>query len=344
MQTLIARKIRPPADVIVFDEAHHAVAETFAALVKDYPAALLLGPTATPERSDGRGLGEMFTRIVVGVRVRQLIDAGHLVPADVIAPAAKLRVGQIAQRPVDAYRQHADGRRAICFSPTVALAHEHSEEFRTAGRRSAVVSGETPWAERRAAFQALRDGTLDVLCNVYVATEGFDVPAIDCVILARGFGAAGTYLQCVGRALRPHAGKRDAIVLDLTGTSHVHGHPHDDRIYSLTGRGITKGEDQVNQSYCRVCGAPIIPGAACEECGTAPRENTLSVTGERLVKYAAKRAEPIEARIATLRRWIADGEAKGWKPGAALHKYRAVYGTFPDRGVVAAAREAPPHE
>lgn len=340
VQTLLARDLRPEARVIVVDEAHHYVADTFCRLVRDYPNAYVIGPTATPERSDGVGLGALFTRIVLGVRVRELVADGHLVPARLVAPPDKLRSGQIAVRPADAYLQHARGRRAIVFSPTVALAEQHAEDFRAAGLRSAVVSGDTPWEDRRAAFAALQAGTLDALCNVYVATEGLDVPEVDCVILARGFGSSGTYLQCVGRALRPAANKRDALILDLTGTSHAHGHPEDDRIYSLEGRGIRGADAIVDQSYCRVCGAPTTAGEVCAECGTAPVVIEQRVTGAKLIPYENKRREPDEQRAATLRRWRIEGASRGYSPRWATAKYRAVYGAWPSGHVLSLASEA----
>jgi superfamily II DNA or RNA helicase len=349
IQTLLARKLRPQADIIVVDEAHHYVAGTWLPFIADYPDAIILGPTATPERSDGRGLGELFRRIVVGVRVRELVAGGHLVPANLIAPPNKLKTGQIAQRPVDAYLTHARGQRAIVFSPSVALAREHAEQFKALGVPSAVVTGETSWADRRAAFKALETGAIKALCNVFVATEGFDVPSIGCVILARGIGSSGGYIQMVGRALRPspETGKREAVILDLCGTSHIHGHPEDDRQYSLTGRGIRKADDgpAVDQVYCRVCGAPIEAGAACPECGTEPRDPaSLRVTGEKLIPYARKRAETTDQRAATLARWMQHAATSKKKDGGAysgrwaLVKFRAVYGEEAPRELVTAAK------
>lgn len=339
VQTLIARKLRPPAGLIVADEAHHFVAASFGALLRDYPEALVFGPTATPERTDGVGLGEMFQDIVLGVRVRELVEQGYLVSANVIRPERKLRATEIAKRPVDAYLEHARGRRAIVFSPTVAIAERHASEFQAAGLRAAVVTGETPWGERRERFDDLKHGRINALVNVYVATEGFDVPEIDCVILARGFGAAGIYIQCVGRALRPAAGKQDALILDLTGTSHVHGHPEDDRQYSLTGRGIRRDVDgETVQSYCRVCGCPIQSGEACPECGTAPKEIDQRVINAPLIRYAKKRAESVEERVKTLARWMEIGRSKGWKDSWALVKFKAVYGAWPPSTIQAAAK------
>lgn len=346
LQTLIARKIVPPADLIVFDEAHHAPAATFAKFMAQYPpTTVVLGLTATPERSDGKGLGSMFDALVVGARVKQLIELGHLVPSHIIRPASKLKEFQIAQRPVDAYLQHAKGRRAIVFCARVALAEECRDDFRAAGFRSEFVEGNTAWAERRAAFSALKAGTLDALANVYVATEGFDVPEIDCVILARGIGTAGGYLQMVGRGLRPApwSGKSDLIVIDLTGVSHDHGHAEDDRIYTLDGKGISSPKESVPGIFCAVCGCIVesYPSTLtpCPECGHAPPPPEMKVTGDPLVKYASKRAEPQEKRVETFARWIRESRAKGWKQKAPHGKYRAVYGEWPPAAIEAAAME-----
>jgi superfamily II DNA or RNA helicase len=342
IQTLLARSITPPADVIIADEAHHYVADDWRPFIDRYPGAIIIGPTATPARTDGKGLGAIFDRLIVGTTVRELTDAGFLCPAEIIRPPRKLRAGEIARRPCDAYHVHVPGRRAIVFSPSVAVAAEHAAGFQALGYRAAVVSGSTPWGERKQAFSDLRSGKLHALVNVYVATEGFDVPEIEAVILARGFGAAGTYIQCVGRALRlsPHTGKTTATVLDLTGTSYDHGHPDDERVYSLEGRGISRADDDPStvQAYCRVCGACIEPGQACEECGTAPKAQAQRVANVELVRYASKRAEGVDQRAATLRRWYADCEARGWKPKAADVKFLKVYGAWPSAEIRAAAR------
>lgn len=341
IQTLLARQTRPEADVIIWDEAHHAPSDEWSALARDYASARLVGFTATPERSDGRGLGNIYDRLVVVAQVRELVADGHLVPTDIRRPASRLRPGQIAQRPVDAYQRLAAGRRAIVFSPSVLAANLHADEFRAAGVPAEVVHGNTPAAERVAVLERFRSGAVRVLLNVYVLTEGFDVPETDCVILARGCGTAGTYLQMVGRGLRPATGKADCIVIDLHGVSHVHGKPEDDRSYSLDGKGIRGASDMEvdGQGSCRVCGAPIEPGEACGECGTEPKQLTApKVAGVELVKYAAKRAEDDDRRAATLARWIREARARGYKPGFVRAKYRAVYGAPPTQAVEEAAR------
>ena len=137
---------------------------------------------------------------------------------------------------------------------------------------------------------------------------------------------------------------KTSIILDLTGTSHVHGHPEEDRVYSLDGRGISRDAEAPAQLYCRVCGAPITAGEACPECGTEPRVTEQRVTGEALVPYAAKRRETPDQRAATLARWIAHASQARRADGSPysrnypLAKFRAVYGYWPGDREVAAAR------
>lgn len=346
IQTLLARPDqRPSADVVIWDEAHHAPSDLWSGLAEHYASSALLGFTATPERSDGKGLGAIYDQIVVAVSVSELVELGFLVPVPyeaLIRPGAKLRPGQIAQRPVDAWRTHASGRQTIVFSPSVSAATDHASEFNDAGVTARVIAGEMPAGERALYLDAFKRGRIQVLVNVYVLTEGFDCPATSCVILARGCGTRGTYIQMIGRGLRPAPGKSDCIIIDLHGVSHDHGHPADDWRYSLEGKGIRRGDDDEieQQSSCRVCGAPIEPGETCAECGTEPREIAPpKVTGDPLVKYAAKRAEGDDKRASTLARWMREGAQKGYKPGFARGRYRHVYGAFPTLAVEEAARE-----
>lgn len=341
IQTLLARNLRPKADVIVWDECHHTVSDLWSGLASDYRASTLIGFTATPERSDGRGLAAVYSRIVVAARVRELVALGHLVPTTIERPGRKLRNGSIAQRPVDAWQKHARGRHAIVFSPSVIAAQQHAAEFVELGVSAEVLTGTTPAAVRSEMLARFKNGELLVLVNVMVLTEGFDAPETSCIILARSCGTAGTYLQMAGRGLRPAPGKRDCVLIDLHGVSHVLDHPEDDREYSLEGKGIrSSGADDVDPgTSCRVCGAPTVPGEPCPDCGTEPKEiKAPEVTGDPLVRYAAKRAESDDRRAATLARWIAVGIDKGWKSGASFHKYRAVYGAQPTAAITTAAR------
>ncbi len=177
-----------------------------------------------------------------------------------------------------------------------------------------------------------RGGKVLVMGN----TEGWDSPSTACCILARGCGSVGTYLQIVGRVLRPAEGKAEALLIDLTGRSfYDHGAPDANRTYSLTGKGIRSKDDlDVEQSYCPVCGQPVeaAPNSwPCVVCGHQPSSqiDTPRYTGDELAeRYAGKRNEADEIRIETLARWYAEAKSRSGERGrwAALAKYNAVYG------------------
>ena len=339
VQTLLARKLRPAADIVIADEAHHYAADEFGALLRDYPKAWTLGLTATPERGDGRGLGALFQKIVVGTSVRELTNMGHLVPCEILRPDRYLGPAELAQSPADAYEAHARGRLTIVFARNVDLANEYTTAFRARGISAQCIHGETPWGERTRMLAEYRAGRVPVLVNVQVLTEGFDAPETSCIILARGCGTAGLYLQIVGRALRTAPGKRDALLIDLRGVSHELGEPADDREYSLDGKGIRSKDDAV---YCPVCGGLRESGEGCPACGWQPSNDPSkpdSVLGVALVKYAAKRREDDTKRAKTLARWFGDAHTRGYRTGWAIAKYRAVYGVDPTQDVIKEARK-----
>lgn len=337
IQTLLSRKVRPTADVLIADECHHFVADSFGAVVRDYPNAHVIGLTATPERSDGRGLGEIFDSIFVGTTIRHLTERGTLVPCEIMRPQRYLASGELAQSPVDAYVQHAGNRKAIVFARSIELAESYAADFCNRGIACRTVSAETPWPERSSALEAFRLGSVRVLTNVFALTEGFDVPDMSCVILARGFGTPGPYLQAVGRALRSAPGKTDALVLDLRGVSHELGRHDDERIFSLDGKGIRSADSML---YCQVCGAARETGEPCTVCGWRPAANEAvgdTVVNEKLERYAEIRRDDDAARIRRLAKWASAARAAGYKLGWAKGKFKAVYGCWPTRDVEAAA-------
>jgi superfamily II DNA or RNA helicase len=334
IQTLLAREHRPPADGIVWDECHHASegAPEWASLIQAYHGVRMLGLTATPERADGAGLAPLFDRIVVGVSVRQLTAEEHLVPCEVVRPgtwlkAKRMKGNPLAKDPLDAYLEHARGQQGLLFALTVDEAEAYAERFTAAGYRSAAVSERTPRDKRAAILEAFRSGGVRVLCNVYIFTEGTDLTMAQCCILARGASTAGTYLQMVGRVLRPHAGKSKAMLLDLQGVSHVWGMPEDERVYKLEGRGISTTE----VALCKVCKAILQGGAyPCAACGYSPEEEerergTTEITQDPLVKYARMIAQGETQRKETLLRWLKAAKLQGHKATSVRYKWRAVY-------------------
>ncbi len=128
VQTIHARAARPPATLLILDEAHRAVAPTVRAFIEAYPEAQWLGGTATPQRPDETPLGSVFDAMVCGPSVRWLTEKGFLVPCNVIGPAAPVD-GALAADPVDAWFEHARGRRTIVFARSVHHAEDIAARF-----------------------------------------------------------------------------------------------------------------------------------------------------------------------------------------------------------------------
>ncbi len=347
-QTLRARALFPRASLLIFDEAHHYSSDDWHQLAKGYPGVIRVGFTATPMRSDGRGMSPAFDSLVVVSTVKELTSQGFLVPCRIIAPAKPLKRPNLTHSPVDAYLAHAKGMRTVVFADFVANAEKFAEEFREKSVDAVVIHGAMSADDRADALRAHAKGA--VLVNCMVLTEGWDSPETACCILARGCGSVSTYLQIGGRVLRPFPGKTEALLIDLTGRSfYDHGPLDADRTYSLKGKGIrTKDKDEGEPTYCPVCGQPVedAPNSwPCGVCGHQPEGQVEAprYTGDELAeRYAGKRAEGEDKKIETLSRWFAEAKSRipdGQYVWAAIAKYRAVYGEAPTASVRFAAEQ-----
>lgn len=339
IQELLIAPSLPDATMLVIDEAHRAVADSYIRLRKSYPEVVMLGLTATPERGDGRGLKGAFDALVSSISIRDAQGKGYLVPCEVLSPPRALGPGELAQHPLDAYEEHARGTSAILFAPTVEIAVQYTTEARARGIQAGCVWGEQPTSVRDGWIASYREGKTRLLCSVNAIVEGFDAPLTETVILARGFGTPGGFIQAVGRGLRPSKGKTRCLVLDLRGVTHAHGLPDEERTYSLDGKGIRRAGDELDVRFCAVCGQPTT-GPECEECGYAGamRLRKPRVLGLAMTRFAALRQDDNEARAVRLSRWMAESRVKGHREGAAFHRFKGAYGVMPDRALIARAR------
>lgn len=291
IQTILARGSAPEGTLLIPDEAHHfAEANRCGDVVKLYP--LVLGATATPERGDGKPLRPPFTELVVAAQVSQLVAAGHLVPLKIKAPDGVVGPKKIAQKPVDAYLEFARGERAIVFSPNLKASDVYVEEFAALGVRARAISGKTGADERGGWLAAHKRGDLDVLVNCGVLTEGYDDPAVSCIIVARGCGSQGLWLQMPGRGLRPSPGKDRCLLIDLLGLTHELGRPDEDRDFSLDGKpiAVTGRTNAHGPRLCRSCKAPLGELTTCPECGESGQPVPTSAN-VKLVDYEKVKKE-----------------------------------------------------
>ncbi len=226
-----------PVDLLIVDEAHHYAADEWRQVIENIGCRRICGFTATPQRADGRPLGDMFGKIIDTISYSQLTAMGLLVPARVLRPAQNLN-NDLAQDPVDVYLRHAKGQQALIFVRRVDDANLVRDRLRQAGITAESVHAKTDKAKRDETMRRLEAGEIRAVTNVGTLTEGVDVPHVSVCILARPCAHASTYVQIVGRVLRAAPGKKLATVIDLVGASHRHGLPGANLDYNLEGDGL----------------------------------------------------------------------------------------------------------
>jgi len=288
VQTLVSRlkQISRP-DLLIVDEAHHASRDSqYSKITAAWPTTNVLGVTATPQRLDGKGLGDQFDDMVLGPTTGHLIHIGALSKYRVFAPSApdlsgitsrggdyKLeQVESAMDKPVITgcavkhYLELAAGKRAVAFCTTVEHSRSVAEQFKAAGIPAATLNGNMRDEDRKAVVAAFRSGEILVLTSCNIVSEGFDLPAIEAAILLRPTMSLSLYLQQVGRALRIFPGKDRAIILDHAGNTSRHGFPDDPREWSLSGKKPKK-KNEVGVTICKHCFAAFPAGLpACPEC------------------------------------------------------------------------------
>lgn len=366
IQTIAARYLKkgetlPSAAVVIYDEGHHALAQTYVRLAEQYPNAALLGLTATPVRGDGKGLGHMFQDMVMGPSITKLTEQGYLVPVRYFAPSmpdlygVKVTAGDYNQGQLDErmdkpklvgdivanWGEIAPERKTIVFASSVKHSIHLAEQFQAAGVNAAHLDGETPIAEREEILGDLRRGKIQVLTNCMVCTEGFDLPDLSCCVLARPTKSLGLYLQMAGRVLRPSPDKQDAILIDHSGAYYDHGPLDSDFEWSLETSGkiqdreTQRKEGEPKPITCQNCFAIYEKQRICPNCGHVPERSGREVQQVEgtLGEVTSDKPKRKEYSQDEKRLWyqmlkhiqLEKNRQKGWT----AYSYKDKFGTFP---------------
>lgn len=242
----------PRPQLIITDENHHCLANTYRKIYEYFPECRRVGVTATPVRLNGDGLGDVNDRLIIGVSAKWLIENHCLAPYDYYAPSlvdlseVKMNRGEFETSSVEKlmlkkavfgnvieyYKKLAGGRQAICYCTSIRHSIETAAAFRAAGIEAEHIDGGTPRAERDEIVRKFKEGALDILCNVDLISEGFDVPDCECAILLRPTQSLTLYIQQAMRCMRYRPDKR-AVIIDHVGNYARHGLPDDDREWTL---------------------------------------------------------------------------------------------------------------
>lgn len=287
----------PSPSLIITDENHHSKAASYRRIYDAYPSTCRVGVTATPIRLDGSGLVDVNDDLIIGVSAKWLIEHHCLAPYDYYAPdiadlsTVKVRRGEFDAREAEKvmlerkvygdvisyYSKLAKGMQAVCYCTTVHHSQAMAAQFRAAGIDAAHIDGAMSRQEREKIVEQFRCGAIDILCNVDLISEGFDVPDCGCVIMLRPTQSLPLFIQQSMRCMRYRPGKR-AVILDHVGNYARHGMPDDDREWSLKGRPKHKGNAALPIEAdefitCQNCYAVYLKTLeACPQCGAKPEK------------------------------------------------------------------------
>lgn len=307
-------------DLIIFDEAHHSTSKTWRTIIDNQPKAKIVGLTATPCRLDGKPLGDIYNHLIVGISANSLIQRDFLSQYDYFAPTvadlSELRkrgsdydmgsAEELLDTPaifgdiIHHFKRLASNMQTICYCPTRAYSKKTAQLFNDNGIKAVHFDGETPKNERNQIIKDFRDKKIQVLCNVDLISEGFDVPDCHCCILLRPTQSSALFIQQATRALRPAPNKK-AVIIDHVGNYLRHGFPTQDRQWSLDKplekhkESNEKGELKIRQ--CLVCFGTFPTAPVCPYCGT-PYENTKEELAniEKIELKRIKEEEALRAR------------------------------------------------
>ena len=256
-------------DLIVIDEAHHALAETYRILWEKYPEARKLGMTATPCRLNGKGFMDLFDSLITSWTVAEFIGKGWLSSFDYVS----IRANSKEQRLIDSLKKrgadgdyqvkemnevlnretsigrlyesverYAHGKKGIVYAVSIAHARRIAACYSAHGLESVAIDSRTPASERKELVDDFRRGKVKVLVNVDIFSEGFDCPDVEFVQLARPTLSLAKYLQQVGRGLRKSGDKESCMLIDNVGLHRIFGLPVRERDWEAMFEGRILGD------------------------------------------------------------------------------------------------------
>ena len=276
--------------LIVIDEAHHALAETYAEVMNAYPKAKKLGLTATPYRLNGKGFTDLFDTLLCSWSMEKFIAEGRLSLYDYysIKPdsADQLLIDSLQKRGADGdyqqkelnevmdvkpslerlcltIKEYVPGKKGIVYAISIQHAEHIAEFYRENGIKAVAISSKTPLAERQEFIERFKSsslssslnstsGDIEVLVSVDLFSEGFDCPDVEFIQLARPTLSLAKYMQMVGRGLRVAEGKEYCVILDNVGLYKRFGLPSVDRDWQSMFEGRTSLEDILQEACLHV--------------------------------------------------------------------------------------------
>lgn len=352
----LVRRDLPYADVVFIDEAHGSFAAKYDRVFEKYANKIIIGFSATPERTNKReSLIKRFDQLVKVTTIGQLVDEGFLVAPTVYSIAknalkledVKITAGDynqeqlglkmsdpnVIKRAVDEWVRLGENRPTIAFAVHIAHSKALSSEFNKRGIPSEHLDGATTQNDREEMYKRLRNGKTKVLTSVNALSQGFDEPCVSCVLSCRPTKSKVIYIQQIGRGLRLHADKSNCIVIDQAENIWTLDHPMSYEPIGLDEPSSRKkGEAPVRE--CPQCAA-VMPNftSKCSNCGYVfPQKKKATSHGEMIeVTAKVKTIDPQQREF--YKTYLHDAFKRGYSPDYAVVKFKDNYGYYPPANI-----------
>jgi len=337
-------------DTIIIDEAHHSISDSYRRILDHFREAKVLGVTATPDRGDMQNLGQVFDSLAYEYTLPKAIKSGYLSPIKALTiplrinmsgvgvQAGDFKSGDIATaldpylyQIADEMAKYCMDRKTVVFLPLVKTSQKFRDILNAKGFSAAEVNGES--RDRTEILSAFENGAYNVLCNSMLLTEGWDCPAVDCIVVLRPTKVRSLYSQMVGRGTRLSDGKTELLLLDFLWHTERHElcHPADliCTDHKVTGR--------MTQNLEEAAGCPVDIMEAEETASedvVAQREESLAKQLSEMKSRKKKLVDPLQFEMSIQAEDLSGYvPAFGWEmapPSDKQKKTLEKLGIFPD--------------
>ncbi len=219
-------------DTIIIDEAHHCTSDSYQKVLHHFPEAKVLGVTATPDRGDMKNLGSVFESLAYEYTLPKAIKEGYLSPIKAVTIPLKIDFTKVSVQSGDfklgdigtslepylygiaeEMRKYCSDRKTVVFLPLIKTSQKFRDILNGKGFCAAEINGDSK--DRAEILSDFENGKYNVLCNSMLLTEGWDCPAVDCIVVLRPTKVRSLYCQMVGRGTRLAEGKEYLLLLDF---------------------------------------------------------------------------------------------------------------------------------
>lgn len=299
-------------DVIIIDEAHHAVSDSYTRILDHFDNAAVLGVTATPDRGDMKNLGKVFQSLAYEYTLPKAIKEGYLspikavtIPLQIDFTGVSVQAGDFKASDIDTaldpylyqiaeeMKSYCLNRKTVVFLPLVKTSQKFRDILDQAGFTAAEVNGES--SDRAEILEDFDKGKYNVLCNSMLLTEGWDCPSVDCVVVLRPTKVRSLYSQMVGRGTRLCEGKTELLLLDFLWHTERHELCRPACLIAENEEVAKKMTEKIADAGCPVDIEEAERAAADDV--VAEREEALAKQLEEMRKRKKKLVDPLQFEL-----------------------------------------------